>query len=302
MTAVAGLIDPDITVWGPLGPGVHDIPEHAYHADPVEGGPSLTSTGARRLLEPSCPALFHHQEQAEKERKREWDIGSAAHKLVLGVGPELEVVDADTWRTNAAKAEADEIRKREGIPLLRHEHEMVSDMAAALRRHPIAGAMFHPDRGKAEQTLVWQDKRTGVMCRALIDWLPNDNGRAGGRLVAVDFKTAAKGDRDSLSRAAGQHGWHQQAAWYLAGVKAVDLDADPAFVFVVQEKTPPYLVSVVQLDHVAMRLGEQRNRQALDLFAHCRQTGEWPGHVPDDQIAEISLPRWLEIAQGADDQ
>jgi len=30
-------------------PGLYDLPEHIYHADPVPGG-SLSSTGARRLL------------------------------------------------------------------------------------------------------------------------------------------------------------------------------------------------------------------------------------------------------------
>lgn len=298
--AVAGLVSPDIKIWEPVGPGVHDIPEHVYHGDPVIGRPSLSSTGARRLLEPSCPALFHHQLTAQPEHKTEWDIGSAAHRLVLGVGPELEVIDADNWRKKATQEQAEEIRKRGAIPLLRHEHEMVSDMAAALRRHPIAGAMFNPDHGRPEQTLVWQDPRSGVMCRALLDWLPHVVAHR--RLVIVDFKTAARGDRDGLSRAAGQFGWHQQAAWYLAGVKACGLDLDPAFVFVVQEKIPPYLVSVIQLDHVAMRLGEQRNRQAIDLFAHGLATGEWPGHTPDDQITEISLPRWVEIEQGADEQ
>lgn len=42
------------TTWTITEPGVYDLPAEVYHADPVEGG-SLSSTGARKLLPPSCP-------------------------------------------------------------------------------------------------------------------------------------------------------------------------------------------------------------------------------------------------------
>ena len=37
--------------------GVYDLPAAAYHRDPVEGG-SLSASGAKKLMPPSCPALF----------------------------------------------------------------------------------------------------------------------------------------------------------------------------------------------------------------------------------------------------
>ncbi|MGW9447058.1 hypothetical protein, partial [Bacillus mobilis] len=44
-------------------PGVYDgIPEAVYHRDPVPGG-SLSSSGARKLLAPSCPALFKYDQE-----------------------------------------------------------------------------------------------------------------------------------------------------------------------------------------------------------------------------------------------
>src|SRR3954471_5458063 len=102
-------------------PGVYpDIPELAYHADCVSEG-SLSCSGAKKLLPPSCPALFKWERENPPPPKRQFDFGHAAHKLVLGVGPELVGVDAPDWRTNAAKAQRDEARARGAVPLLVHE-------------------------------------------------------------------------------------------------------------------------------------------------------------------------------------
>ena len=77
--------------------------EATYHGDPVPGG-SLSSTGARKLLPPSCPALFRWQ-QDHPVHKDVFDFGSAAHRLVLGAGPEIALLDYDNMRTKAAQEE-----------------------------------------------------------------------------------------------------------------------------------------------------------------------------------------------------
>jgi hypothetical protein len=43
-------------------PGVYDIAEDHYHADPVPGG-SLSNSGAKKLLPPSCPAKFAYERE-----------------------------------------------------------------------------------------------------------------------------------------------------------------------------------------------------------------------------------------------
>lgn len=274
-------------------PGVYDLPVEAYHADPVEGG-SLSCSGARRLIPPSCPAKFRwHQDNAGEEHAPHFDFGSAAHKLVLGAGAEIEVIDADSWRTKDAREARDAAYAAGRIPLLAADYQTVEAMAEALRSHPIAGRMFMPGKGKPEQTLVWRDERTGIMCRALLDWLP-DTGR-----VFPDYKTALSAYPEDFRRAADQYGYAQQGAWYLDGVRALDLaDDDAAFVFIVQEKEPPYLVSVIELDAISLRIGAQRNRQALSIYQWCTETGEWPGY--GDDVALVSLPNYVLATEGAD--
>jgi hypothetical protein len=167
-------------------PGVYDIPADVYHSDPVAGG-SLSSSGARKLLPPSCPALFRHWADEGQEHKATFDLGHAAHAEVLGVGAPLAVVDADDWRTKAAKQQRDTAYAAGATPLLRNDYEQVHAMAAALRAHPVAGSLFTPGTGRAEQTLVWRDDEFGVWRRAMLDWLTESNGG----LVVVDYKGLA---------------------------------------------------------------------------------------------------------------
>lgn len=269
-------------------PGVYDIPDHAYHADPVPGG-SLSSSGARKLLPPSCPAKFRYWADHGSEHKAEFDFGHAAHKLVLGVGPEIVIVEADNWLTKAAKQERAEAYTADKVPVLRHEYDHVTAMAASLRRHPLASALMDPSRGAPERSLFWIDHATDVWLRARLDWLPDPHA---GRLMVSDYKTTDSAAPDAIQRAVYRYGYHQQADFYLTGTKALGLAADAAFLFVFQEKTPPYIVTVVELDATALRIGHELNRQAIETYAKCRAENHWPAYTDDVEL--VSLPAYVE--------
>ncbi|AEW94644.1 MULTISPECIES: PD-(D/E)XK nuclease-like domain-containing protein [Streptomycetaceae] len=268
-------------------PGVYpDMPIEAYHRDPA-----LSSTGARRLLPPGCPALYRYEQDHPQPPSTAFELGTAAHRLVLGVGPDLVVVDAEDWRTRDARARRDAARAAGAVPLLAAEYALVQAMAAALRRHPVAGVLFAPGSGRPEVSVFWRDRATGVMLRERPDWLPYQ--RPGARLIVPDYKTAVALDDDALSRAIAAHGYHQQAAWYLDGLRATGLAGeDAAFVFVFQLKAPPHLVRTVQLPMLAERIGRAKNRAAIETFADCQRTGRWPGY--GDDVAHLSLPPWAE--------
>lgn len=273
-------------------PGIYpDMPIDVYHADPVPGG-SLSSSGARKLLDPGCPALFKWERDNPTPPKKEFDIGHAAHLLVLGDGPDIDPLPFDNYLTKAAKQAREEARDIGAIPLLRHEYEQVQAMADAIRQHPTAGALFAPGNGVAEQSLFWQDPKHGVWRRARPDWMPHR--QEDGRLVVVDYKTARAVDPTALQRAVYEHGYHAQAAWYLDAVKALDLTGgvEPAFIFVFQAKTAPYLVHLVELDFPALTLGAARNQRALQTYADCQRTNTWPGF--NDRITYLPLPPYAE--------
>lgn len=279
-------------------PGVYDMPDDTYHSDPVPAG-SLSSSGARKLLPPNCPAVFHHALLNPQEPNRTFDFGKAAHKLVLGSGPELRKVKAADWRTKAAREERDQAYADGAVPVLEVEHAHVLGMAAALRTHPLASALFNPEHGRAEQSLFWIDDRTGVWRRARFDWLP-DEISMNGRLIIPDYKTTAKADLKSIQKSVHNYGYHQQGAWYQDAALALSLAENAAFVFVFQEKTPPYLINVIQLDVTALNIGRTLNSHALDVYRRCSITGQWPGYTDAaDDISFVSLPAYAEIQHDA---
>lgn len=262
-------------------PGLYDIDAELYHSDPVPGG-SLSSSGARKLAA-ECPAKFKYWLDNREPPKKALDFGTAAHRLVLDDGPELVLVDAARWDTNAIKAEVAAIRAEGNIPLKRHELDEVKAMAAALRADPEAARLLEPGSGVAEQSAFWEDH--GVWRRARFDWLRHDG-------QIVDYKTARSCRREDLERAFNEHGYMQQQEWYIDAGVALDVaDPEKPFQFVLQEKEPPYLVVVTTCDPMAREIGRHLNTVALNAYAICRESGEWPGYLPNPMTA---LPSWVE--------
>ncbi|BBB01021.1 hypothetical protein RVR_8253 [Actinacidiphila reveromycinica] len=276
------------TVW--RGPGVYSADElslEQYHADIVPGG-SLSSSGARALLDPGCPAQFDYDRRQPQLPKKEFEIGTAVHSVLLGSGADLVVVDAEMWNTKAIKAEVADIRADGHIPLKPSDMQQVADMVAAVRAHPVAGPLFTPGSGTPEQSLYWIDPDTGVTCRVRPDWLKHLPDLT----LCVDYKTAVKADPEAVSKAIAERGYHQQDAFYIDGIQQV-LGLPARFLFVFQSKTAPYLITVRELSDADRAIGRAKNQRALRIYAECTKTGIWPDWTgPTDSIPYISLPTW----------
>jgi hypothetical protein len=262
-------------------PGLYDIPESAYHADPVPGG-SMSSTQARHILSPGCPAIVDY-ERTHPTHRDVFDVGTAAHKLVLGKGGELREIPADDWRGKPAKEARDQARAEGATALLSKDMRAVEAMAGAVLQHPTAGRLFTPGGFLPERSIFWQTD--GVWCRAMCDALILDSVRP----LVVDLKTAPSVDLPHIRKAIANFGYHQQAAHYLEGVESLGFD-EVGFLFVFVAKEPPHLVRVVELDYAALTEGAHLNAKARDLFATCQAAGNWPGY-PED-ISLITLPPW----------
>lgn len=265
-----------------IQPGVYDtISADDYHADPIPGG-SLSSTGARKLLPPGCPALYHYEQgHGQQQPKRHLEFGTALHTLAFGDGPGLVRIDADNYQTKAAQQAAKEARSRGAVPLLPAEMQQAQDMAAALLAHPQAGELL--TGGEAEQTYLWPDEETGIWCRARLDYV-----RPG---QIVDLKTTTDVSLDAVIKTIHKWGYHQQRCWYVDGYQAI-WGEEPEFLFVFITKTPPYFITVVEPDVTACLIGEARNRRARHIYAECQRTGHWPAY--DQQIWTVPLPAYAE--------
>lgn len=258
-------------------PGIYEgIEESAYHADPVPET-SLSYSGAKKMLE--SPARFRW-EREHRVFKKAFDLGHAAHDLVLGVGASIVEIPEDILAKNGAvstkdaKAFVDEARQAGQVPLKADDMAVIRAMAEQLSTHPIASRLLRD--GTPEQSVFFRDAETSAMLRGRADWLTTIPSGP----VIVDYKTTARSAAPSHFRwEARDFRYHMQDVWYREGFEAVTGDPH-AFLFIVQEKEAPYLVSVVEIDDESRLDAAHLNRVARDLYVECMTTGEWPGYAP----------------------
>jgi len=258
---------------------VFNMSDEDYHADPVEGG-SLSSSLSRRLTEHvPAKAIATH---TNRKPTASLNLGKAAHLHALGAGPEMVVWQHD-GRTKLGKEErafyAADIAAERVVAVTQEEHQQVLDMVTALRDNPEVSKIL--DTSDAEVSAFWREG--GAWCRARYDLLGTRHH---------DYKTTDDASTAGFQKAMASYGYHQQAEFYLRGLRALKHPAGlEPMRFICQEKTYPYLVQVHTCDDLAMEIARVLNDRAIDIFAACQESGEWPGY-PSLEAEPTALPNW----------
>lgn len=262
----------------------------SYHA--LETPTPALSASLARVLLGSSPLHAWYQHPAlnpggQREEREAFDIGHAAHALLLEGEARVVIIDAKDYRTVTAREERDAAYARGLTPILAHRWQDVQAMADAVVNQLDDHLIPRPlTDGIPEQTLVWQEGET--WCKARLDWLALDYR------TVDDLKTTENANPDHFTRGPlFALGYDVQAAWYLRGVKAVT-GVDAEFRFVVCETRPPYAVSVIGLGPDVLQLAEKKILRALELWRECLRTGRWPGYPSRTVTAQ--LPPWAEAA------
>jgi hypothetical protein len=281
-----------------------------YHSPGLCIGPSVSSGGLRRIAGMSPAHFFctwtENPERIERPDTKALIFGRAAHMLFLGelffsrlfcVQPEEYINDQGevkewTYRANNCKQWRDD-RKREGRAILTAEDfRNLLGMADSLGKHPIIHGTNGGDgalNGMIERSLVWQDKATGLWCKARPDAIPTDSGDF------VDLKTTTSVMWLDMQRSIAEFGYHQQAAFVRMAAREVLGFDHITFTLVFVEREAPFCVRIVSLKDIDLDRGEKQNRAALDTIARCIDSGVWPGPggIHED-AAPIELPEWAQ--------
>lgn len=255
---------------------VLDLDEATYHAHPA-----LSSTGARKLLE--SPATFRHYADNPQEPKAAFDVGTAAHTKVLGVGagivayPKEHLTPAGNVSTSKATvAWAAEQRASGFTPVSPHDVAAVDRMAESILAHPEARQLIEGQAGHPEASVFATDPASGVPMRARFDILAP---------VCVDVKTTAKSAaKASFEYTVWKFGYDVQQEHYRYTHELVTGETRPMR-FVVVEKDAPHLVGVYELDTIWEQMGRRKVRVALEMFAECTALNDWPGLPTTTQLA-----------------
>jgi len=262
-----------------LRPGIHKISEDIYHRDPCETASVSRGTIADLINCTPAHARFYHPKlnpdysQAEKSA---FDIGTVAHALFLEGLDKCEVIDFPDWRTNNAKIVRDEARNAGKVPLLKHQYNDVRLMVESAQRQLRESDLGIKDlqmEGDSELTYIWQEDKT--LCRCRPDWISHK--KIGDRKLIIDLKTtSASADPNAFK--ASDHSKDIQYSFYRRGVKAIEGEKSPRFIFMTVETFPPYLCSFVSLDPQTVEIAKQKVEAGLWMWRQCMESGEWPGY------------------------
>ena len=257
-----------------MKPGLHlDVPELDYHAGMGADEPSLSVSGAKRILD--SPARFRW-ERDNPPAKKVFDFGHAAHKKVLGVGLDVVACPPDLLASNGAASTTKAKEwiaqaKADGKVVLSAKDIAVIDAMAHALDASEAADLFR--EGQPEVSMLWRDKETNVLLRGRADWITTYHGVP----LIVDYKTTGTANPEAFAWEAGRLDYPMQDDWYREGAEACTGDPH-GFVFVAQEKTEPYLVSVIELDDETREIGAQRNAVARRLYLDCMTRDQWPAY------------------------
>lgn len=257
-----------------------NMPEEEYHAHHA-----LSASGMKQILR---SPLHYRNSRAMNRPKKEFDLGHAAHSIVLGKGmpiahiPDSMLASNGYASTKEAKAFIAEARAEGKVPLKSEPYTNIVRAAEAVLRNPKARDLLERD-GYSEASLFATDPVTGVHLRGRIDRL------AGTTLI--DLKSTNDVRTRKLQAVVTDFSYDVSAEVYrLLLALVLGIESEPMHL-IFFEKEPPYEVRVVRLGEEWQEGGHRKMRAAIDLFAWCSEQGVWPGDDEDGgPVLDLEAP------------
>lgn len=175
-----------------------------------------------------------------------------------------------------------------GLPRLKSDAAKdISGMIEKIMKHKQARAMV--ELAVKQESAFAFDKDTGLLRKCRSDMRLSD---LDGRIVVGDLKSTMPGGATSgiWSSHCARRGYHIQSVFYSDIYNDLFNGANPAFLFLVVERKPPYSVRVFQIDMEGRTAAREKCKRALEMFAKCKASGVWPGYR--EEIETIKLPSW----------
>jgi hypothetical protein len=290
-------------------PGFYNIPLSVHHGQPCDGV-SVTS-GILRTMELQTPAdvwAFHvlNPNRWEKKETDALRLGVAMAAYVEGgkervlqsfrIHPEdkprrptaAQIAAYDEGRaTEAGQISVEYWRAVDAEPddyLNLAELETICTMGAVLAADPAAAAVMG---GVPEVTMAVQDERTGLWLLSRPDTVNFDGS-------VTDYKKMNTQGRPFSHRVVDNritdHAYDMQIAFAAEVFEALTRTWPGVAGIVAQSDAPPHHVILREIAEEDLRFGQFRNRRAIDRFAECLASRDWPG--PGADVGAYQRPEW----------
>ena len=123
----------------------------------------------------------------------------------------------------------------------------------------------------------------GVRCKARLDSVLVEEG------IVLDLKTTDTVDPELFAKKVVGLGYDFQAAYY-AKAAEVAYGKPFKFIFAAIERKAPYTVDLFEVTPDMMAEGMYKCEKALQIYAECEKSGEWPNREP--RILSLDYPGW----------
>ena len=244
------------------------------------------------------PEKFKYFLEHPIEQTQAMAFGSACHKYILEgkseFNKEYVVAPIVDRRTKAGKEIGEQLiaTNPDKTVVSVDDYSKMVDMLIALEQCDLARSILHA-KGQTEAPFFWTDKVTGEKCKIKCDKVVTIKRKK----YVIDYKTTKSADTNRFNSEIFKLGYYMQAGMYAEGVmKAKKLKKLPGFIFVAQEKDPPYAVNVIEVTPDVMAAGINKFHDLLQQYHECKAVDMWPGYVGETPNV-TSIPGWIAMQE-----
>lgn len=180
-------------------------------------------------------------------------FGRAYHVAMLEpneFGGKVDIVNASTRGTKVFK---DYVKANPNLTtiILQKEYDRIMRMQEVLFSHNEVCDLLDPS-GETEMANAWRDNDTDVFCKGKGDYRKDK--------LLVDLKTTQDASMQGFGHSCRNYGYDRQASFYMDGFDCEE------FVFIAQEKTAPYNVSIYYAGKSFLERGRSEYKYLLDTY------------------------------------
>jgi hypothetical protein len=122
----------------------------------------------------------------------------------------------------------------------------------------------------------------GASCKVRPDLYTSDG-------TIIDLKSTQDASEAGFRSSIRKFKYDFQACYYLEALRALGLPAKQ-FIFIISEKSPPYLTASYTLTSSEIDRQKPRMQKACTVWATCMETGVWPGYP--QEVVTLDLSRY----------
>ena len=229
-----------------------NLDNNTYH-----NGPGISSSNIRRFSQSQLHALEEVIEQTPAMM-----FGSAAHSLIVegeaAFFSDVVTIIGSPYTNTNKQLKKDSLAK--GLSVITEEqrdtiysmnNSLVQEAEPYLRPGEDYPQVF---KSPKEVSIYWYEQ--DLLCKTRADVVCNafDNNFGADAIVLVDYKTTSDCSVRGFTNSVRRYSYDLQAAWYKRGFERAGFKVAD-FVFVAQEKKPPYANKVFKMNHADMEIG-----------------------------------------------